>query len=120
MALGCCEISLWRLLLTVAVGSPLQGIREIYGNIYGLFLWGYSLKPSHETEPDNKRMYRMFTEELIQSLEADDIDLCAALMKQFVSEQFIFAERYLIRHGFRRDELRLSSSISFLLSVNEE
>lgn len=120
LAFGCCEISLWCLLLTVAVGSPLQGIREIYGNIYGLFLWGYSLKPSRETEPDNKRMYRLFTEELIQSLEADDIDRCAALMKQFVSEQFIFAERCLIRHGFHRDELRLLSSISFLLSVNEE
>lgn len=119
LALGCCEISLWRLLLTVAVGSPLQGIREIYGNIYGLFLWGYSLKPSHETEPDNKRMYRMFTEELIQALETDDIDQCAALIKQFVSKQFIFAEKYLIRHGFQQNELRLSSSISFLLSANE-
>lgn len=117
---GRCELSLWHLLFMTATRSPLQGIREIYAKIYGLFLWGYSLKPSRKTEPDNRRRYRLFTESLLPSLEENDIDQCTAVVKNFVSEQFVFAENYLISHGFQQDELRLSSAIRLLLpAIND-
>lgn len=117
---GRCELSLWHLLFMTATRSPLQGIREIYAKIYGLFLWGYSLKPSRKTEPDNRRRYRLFTESLLPSLEKNDIVQCTAVVKNFVSEQFVFAENYLISHGFQQDDLRLSSAIRLLLpAIND-
>ena len=42
--------------------SPLQGIREIYGKLYSLNLWGYPLKKFRKRMPDFDSAIRAFTE----------------------------------------------------------
>ena len=43
---GNTDLTLWQCLLFMANHSRLHGVRTVYKNIYGLFLWGYPLKAS--------------------------------------------------------------------------
>lgn len=117
---GCYEISLWCCLLSITRHSRLAGIREIYGRIYSLFLWGYPLKADHACNPQLDRAILDFTKEMIQGLKENDAGRCAKAAKQLVARQFPKAEQYLIRLGFGQDELRLAPSIRLLVSEEEQ
>lgn len=112
-----CELSLWCLLITIAEACPLHSIREIYGKLYGLFLWGHPLKANHERGEHNISD-QDFTLALIHTLENKNINETALLIKDFVSRQFIRAENYLLKQGMQPEELRLP--ISFRLLVPAE
>lgn len=110
------ELSLWCCLIYIARHSPLQGIREIYGRIYGLFLWGYPLKASYEMNGNtNQAMYR-FTVVMISKLKENAIESCAASIRELAAQQFPIAQQYLEKCGFRSEELRLTPSIRLLIT----
>lgn len=109
------EFSLWCMLITIAMRSPLKGIREIYGKLYGLFLWGYPLRASISDQTDQRMLSLGFTQDLINSLKEGAILRCAGLVRNQVEQQFLRAEQYLHGHGISARELRNSPNIRLLL-----
>lgn len=112
---GCCDLTLWCLMISIARRSPLQTIREIYEKLFELSLWGYPLKASSGKIPDFDQATRRLTESIIQCIEADDFDRCAAIVKQFVVQELPGVEKYLYNLGITPEELRMSQCIRFLL-----
>lgn len=112
---GRCGMTPWHLLLCISQSSPLSGIREIYSKIFGLFLWGYPLKGSQEETAKLDLELRIFTEKMLKYLEQNNFVQCGRCMKETSAYQFHAAERYLLRIGFRPDELRLSPSIRLII-----
>lgn len=112
---GRCDLSLWSLLISIAKKSPLQGIREIYGKLYGLFLWGYPLKASSDIWPEED-ITTQFTKSFIEALREDHISRCGKLVKELVSYLFPIAETYLSEHGIQPEELRMAPAIRLLLT----
>lgn len=110
-----CDLSLWSLLICIAKRSPLKGIQEIYGKLYGLFLWGYPLKASSKDWPEED-ITTKFTESLTECLRENQISLCGKLVKELVSSLFPIAEAYLSSHGIQPDELRMAPAIHLLLT----
>ena len=49
-------------------------------------------------------------------MKADDADGCAETLKAFVIQFFPATERYLLSHGVRPEELRLSPAIRLVLT----
>ena len=62
-----------------------------------------------------ERATQHFAESLVRHLKEDDIEKCAADVKEFLTKQFPAAKRYLIRHGIQPEELRLSPAIRLFL-----
>lgn len=116
LAHGNHELSLWRCLLFITRHSHLEGIREIYGRIYSLFLWGYPLKASHEYSPALDEAALHLTNTMIRNLKEKNITGCGKAIKKFVTQQFPAAEQYLLSQGFLPEELRLNPSIQLLIS----
>ena len=112
-----CELTLWCLLIMIAEACPLHSIREIYGKLYGLFLWGHPLKANHERGEHNISDQE-FTLTVIDTLENKNMNETALLIKDYVNRQFIHAENYLLKQGMQPEELRLL--ISFRLLVPAE
>lgn len=110
------ELSFWCYLIHVSQYSHLAGIRQIYRTVYHLFLWGYPLKASSGALPDLERATQHFAESLVMHLKEDEIEQCAADVKDFLTRQFPAAKRYLIRHGIQPEELRLSPAIRLFLT----
>lgn len=113
---GRCELSLWYCLLLIARYSPLQGIREIYGRIYSLFLWGYPLKTSYGRNVDSDRAMYDFTVTMISRLKENAIDACAETLREMAARQFPIAQQYLHQCGIRPEELRLTPSIRLVIT----
>ena len=110
-----CEFSLWHLLIFLAQFSPLRGVREIFGKIYGLFLWGYPLKISHKNTREYGQEDERFTKSMLGFLEKADFEKAAACFKELVTQQFKVAEQYMFKNGMHPDELRISPSIRLIL-----
>ena len=113
---GRCELSPWLYLICAATRSPLQGVREIYGRIYGLFLWGYPLKASSGGSEAQDRVMERFTRDTIDALGRGDGDGWAEIVKALAARQFQAAHRHLLRCGFRPEELRLTPSVRLVLA----
>lgn len=109
-------ISLWALLLFIARHSPFMGVREIYGKLYGLLLWGYPLKASLKATPALDLSIGRFTQAILGHLKAGEAAPCAAAMRAFVSQQAPLLETYLLSQGFTPSELRGSPSIRLLIT----
>lgn len=116
LATGRCELSLWCILITIGMRSPLKTIQEIYRKLYGLFLWGYPLKASNSELSVHDKIAMQFTSTLIATLKTDDAAQSAKLVKALVKQLFPYAERYLYKHGIKPEELRISPSIRLLLT----
>jgi len=116
LAAGRCELSLWQCLLFITRHSRLKGIREIYGRIYSLFLWGYPLKASRQSSPRSDQAILRFSRSMIRSLKKNDIEGCVKAIKALVTRQFPPVEPYLLSHGLKPEELRLSPSIRLLIT----
>lgn len=112
---GRCGLTPWHLLLCISQSSPLNGIREIYSKIFGLFLWGYPLKGFQEETTKLDSELRVFTEKMLNYLEQNDFDMCGRCMRETSAYQFHALERYLLGVGFDPDELRISPSIRLIL-----
>lgn len=110
-----CGMTPWHLLLCISQSNPLNGIREIYSKIFGLFLWGYPLKGSQKETAKLDSELRIFTEKMLQYLEQGDFVRCGRCMKETSTYQFHASEQYLLSIGFEPDELRLSPSIRLVL-----
>ncbi|WP_343209773.1 GntR family transcriptional regulator [Anaerolentibacter hominis] len=113
---GQCERTVWHILIFIAENHPLNGIREIYSKIYGLFLWGYPLRASLE---EHWKLYQAradmtFTEMMIQHLKNNDYKQCSRTFHELTVQQFDTAINYLSRQGISPEELRLSPSIRML------
>ncbi len=113
---GRCELTLCRLLLFAARHSPLRGVRRIYERIYGLFLLGYPLKLSQADTSDLDREEERLTESMLEALRAGDTARGAAVILRFLRREFPKAERFLLNHGIKPEELRINRSIRLLIS----
>ena len=91
-------------------------MREIYGRIYGLFLWGYPLKASSGGSEAQDRVMERFTRDTIDALGRGDGDGWAKIVKALAARQFQAAHRHLLRCGFRPEELRLTPSVRLVLA----
>ena len=113
---GNCELALWCYLRAIAERSRYAGVREIYRTIYELFLWGYPLKASAEKTSELESGLAHFAVSMLRNMKADDADGCAETLKAFVIQFFPATERYLLSHGVRPEELRLSPAIRLVLT----
>lgn len=114
---GRSDISFWHFLLAIATHSRLQVVREFYRTIYGLFLWGYPLKASHDRSPDWGM--ETFTESMILHLKDNDIDQCAVTLKNLIAKLYPPTEGYLLKNGIEPKERRIANSIRFLTLENK-
>lgn len=114
MRSGCCDASIWHVLLSIAKYSRLQVVREFYRKAYGFFLWSYPLKALKEKVPPLDWAAEAFTEDMIASLKDNDANRCAAAMKDLFMGMLGMAETYLLKQGLRPDEIWLCRSIRFL------
>ncbi len=99
-------ISLWCYLIFMVIHSRLDGIREIYATIYGLFLWGYPLKASFPGVSGVDQAIADFADTVICRLKAHDVEGCAQAVKGLVTQQLPIAEAYLRSCGLQPEELR--------------
>lgn len=106
-----CVLSMWCMILAISKRSSLSGVREIYQTIYSLFLWGMPLLSSSGGSPMVEQVSIEFTDELIRLLKAGDISGCAKAIKALVTKEFPAAEKFLLSHGLRPEELRLPPPI---------
>lgn len=112
---GFYEVSIWHYLLFITKHSRIQAIREIYGIIYGLFLWAYPLKASLDATPITDKKGAEFTVAMIQGLKERNTDHCAATVKAYIQEQLPVGKEYLMQKGIKEEELRIFPSIRLLL-----
>lgn len=115
---GLSGISIWHYLLFIAKHSLSKAIGQIYGTIYGLFLWGYPLKASLESVSDVDRRGEEFTVSMIKGLKENDAEQCASAVKTYIQTLLPLVRQFLIQNGIEAEELRLSPSIRLLL-VND-
>lgn len=111
------ELALWSCLLFVYRHSRLKGVREIYGRIYSLSLWGYPLKASSSGTPKLDETMLHFTDVMIQSLRENDVGRCGSAVKELIGWQFPAAEQYLRNQGIGLDELRLAPAIRLMVTT---
>ena len=71
---GNTDLTLWQCLLFMANHSRLHGVRTVYKNIYGLFLWGYPLKTSLVNGPEPIPSILRFTESTVKHLRENDTE----------------------------------------------
>ena len=114
------ELALWSCLLFVHRHSRLKGIREIYGRIYSLFLWGYPLKAFSNGTPTLDETMFHFTDMMIHSIRENDTDGCGSAIKELVGRQFPAAEQYLLNQGIGLDELRLTPAIRLMVTTPQK
>lgn len=114
LRLGHAYASIWNCLLHIVRHSRLQVVREFYGKIYGLFLWGHPLKASLAETPELDEEAVLFTEAMIRYLEENDVEQCTATLKGLLAGLFPKAERYLLQQGIKPEEIRISNAIRFL------
>lgn len=98
----------------VAEHSPLQGITEIYGKLYGLNLWGYPMNVFRKRMPDLGQTLLQFTTTVIRSLKDNDIDGFAQTIGSFMKSEYRTAKGILLEHGFTMEELQNAPSFSLL------
>lgn len=110
---GRCSLSLWRLLIELASRIPTKGLQEIYGKLYGLFLWGCPLKTSDTPALDG--MVRRFNIELIRSLQDGDEERFAVAVKSLMEGAFPIATQHLLRHGIQPEELRIAAPLKLFI-----
>ncbi len=113
---GIQELSLWHWLLFVIKNTRLQSLRDIYGRIYSLFLWGYPLKASQRENREQNAGMLTFTKRIIVCLKDNDFSGCGIAVRTLLSQQFPLAEQCLLRHGIPPEEIKLSPSIHLLLT----
>lgn len=111
-----CGLTLCYLLRFIAAHSPIHGVQEIYGNIYGLFLFGYSLKFLYEDTSKLNTAEIHFTDSLIRHLREHRAADCGSVIRCFVSEQFPNTEQFLMMQGIQSREMRVTQSLRFLIS----
>jgi len=90
---------------------PLMAIREIYGRIYALFLWGYPLKVSAKNAVEFDRRAYIFTQKIVRFLEKKDYESFADVTKNFIVDELAKTEQCLYQLGLRPEELHPTSSI---------
>lgn len=113
---GRCIISSQSFFAFLAVHSPLQGIQEIYGKLYGLLLWGYPMKVFRKEPTDLDLQLIKFTKRMVDHLKSNDINGCAGLVKKFMDQTYFVAKAGLLNHDFQPEELSLSPSFKLLPS----
>ena len=96
--------------------TRLQSLRDIYGRIYSLFLWGYPLKASQQENREQDAGMLTFTKRIIVCLKDNDFSGCGIAVRTLLSQQFPLAEQCLLRHGIPPEEIKLSPSIHLLLT----
>lgn len=94
--------------------SPLQGIREIYGKLYSLNLWGYPLKKFRKRMPDFDSAIRAFTENFLYALRENDMDKCSETISSFMKKEYKTTFAVLLENGFKPEELHTSPCFSFM------
>lgn len=114
LSTGNCDLTPWSILSCVAVSNPLKAVREVFSKIIGLFLWGHPLRGAEEFH-DFDLAVSQLTEKIIQCLELNDVDQCAAVFKAFFEQEFPLAEQFLKNLGMKPGELRLSPGFHLLL-----
>lgn len=112
---GKCAFSLWHILLCIAKYCPVKGGRHIYSKIYGLFLWGYPLRISHKETAGLEKVDEEFTKAITETIELGHFRESALTFRDMTIHLFHRAEDYLLSHGIRKDELRISPAIRLLI-----
>ncbi len=102
----------------VAEHSPLQGIQEIYGKLYGLNLWGYPMRKYRKEMPGLDETLIEFTETMIQALRNHDVCCFSSTIYALMKSEYRIAKEILIKHGYKPEELNSSPSFSLMSTEN--
>lgn len=111
-----CDLTLEYLLFYIADNSPLSGIQDIYGKLYGLLLWGYPLKAVHKDSQDYNQRREAFTKIILACLRENDISEIILTLKGHIDWELTTATTYLLSVGFQPEELRSAPGIMLLLN----
>ena len=113
---GSGKLSIYTYLHFVTQYSRIQAIREIYGTIYGLFLWGYPLRDSLETEDAMVQRGMDFTASMICYMKKNDVSHCVQTIREYLEEQLPVGTRYLERHGISAEDLKGTPSLRLMIA----
>ena len=112
---GIGKLSIHTYLYFISCYSRIQTVRQIYGVIHGLLLWGHPLRVSSGAEDRMASRGMEFTRLMIQYMKVNDIEQCATVVKNYMKEQFPDGIRYLEQQGIASEELKMSSPIRLLI-----
>lgn len=112
---GHCELAMWRILYCIAQNSPLDGVREIYGKLYRLFLWGYPLKAAIKDYADFSQKCTAFTKSLSDAIKEKNMDQFLMVLKEFIQWEIPLTKKYLYSQGMQPDDLCPAPAIMLLL-----
>ena len=96
--------------------SRIQVVRQIYGTVYGLFLWGYPRRISRGAESAMIQRGVDFTASMIQFMKENKTEQCVAAVKTYIQEEQPYGIHYLEQHGIAEEELRNSAPIRLLIA----
>ena len=98
----------------VADHSPLQGIEEIYGKLYGLNLWGYPMRKYRKQIPGIDQDLIQFTKTVVSAIHDNNEDWFSMTISTFMQKEYRIAKEILIEHDFKPDDLSRSPSFSLI------
>lgn len=110
------RLSIHTYLFYIAKYSRIQAIRQIYGTIYGLFLWGYPLNVSGEAEVEMRRQGADFTASMIRCMRQNDVEQCAITIEGYVAELLPYGVKSLKKHCIGTGEQSNVSAIRLLIA----
>lgn len=84
--------------------SPSPFIREVYGQLYRLMLWGHSLHMFYRKDED-AGFYNKYTGNILDALRKRDIHNFAALLSELIASGLTISKKIMIQHGFEEDQL---------------
>lgn len=98
----------------IAGHSRLSILKEIYGKLYSLLLWGRPLKIL-QGKTDLEESLIQLAKTLIECIEENDIVQCAAAVKTYMIQKLPVAKAHLINLGLEPEDFTLSPSFKLLL-----
>lgn len=109
------RLSIHTYLYYISRYSRIQAVRQIYGTVYGQFLWGYPLRISSGAESDMVQRGVDFTASMIRHMKENEVEQCVEAVKMYIQEEQPYGINYLKQHGIAEEELRSSSPIRLMI-----
>lgn len=111
-----CELALWSILLFLVKNSAVKGVKEIYGQLFGLLLWGYPMKIGLSEPIHFSRTCICLTRELLACLRKNDMNKGAEKIRELTGFMYSCSEQFLLSHGLLPEDLRMSPNLKLLLN----
>ena len=92
----------------ISLYSPIQTVRQIYGSLISLLLWGYPLRSLHGSRKEINSFYLPYIDSLLEKLEHCNWNGMAMVLEELLFYEFRFA-------AARLDELGIKEAANLVI-----